>query len=200
MAFFFPLHFFFPCPSLELCAVSFVTARSAGLELGRGELFQQTELCWLGEAGLALFCQCSSCSGVICNCAYTQLPSVIKVTQAVNLQDKVYQFHLGEVFLIPDSGDSVRNPDSAVSRSINICWMPVVVAELLRTDWGFSAWELELLTAEYFSLACLEKWRIPKVWAFQMEEVFRELHYSYCSLVNQIFSHGNNKAIWGSLT
>lgn len=104
----FSLQFFFPCPSLELCAVSFVTASSAGLELGRGELFQQTELCWLWEVGLALFCHCSSCSGVICNCAYTQIPSVIKVTQAVNLQDKVYQLSLGEVFLIPGSGDSAR--------------------------------------------------------------------------------------------
>lgn len=106
---FFLIDFFFPpCPSLELCAVSFVTASSAGLELGRGELFQQPELCWLWEVGLAPFCQCSSCSGVICNCAYTQLPSVIKVTQAVSLQDKVYQVHLGEVFFIPGSGDSVR--------------------------------------------------------------------------------------------
>lgn len=45
---------------------------------------------------------------MICNCAYSQLPSVIKVTQAVNLQDKVYQVHLGEVLLTPGTGDSAR--------------------------------------------------------------------------------------------
>lgn len=63
---------------------------------------------------------------MICNCAYTQFPSVIKVTQAVNPQDKVYQFHLGEVFLIPGSGQFCE----AVSSSINIRRAPVVVAHL----------------------------------------------------------------------
>lgn len=147
MAFFPFIFFFFPCPSLELCAVSFVTASSAGLELGRGELFQQSSAD-SGKLGSLSFASAAVVQVWFVAVLNTQLPSVIKVTQAVNLQDKVYQFHLGEVVFNSWQWRFCK----AVSRSINICWMPVVVAGLLRTDWNFSTWELELLTTEFFSL------------------------------------------------
>lgn len=101
-----------PCPPLEPCAVSFVTARSAGFEPGRCE---QSELfCWHGEVQLLISWQCSD-SGVICSNAYSQLPSVIKLTQAVNLWDKVCQFHLQEMFLIPFNVEFCKSVSSPIS-------------------------------------------------------------------------------------